>query len=848
MKKYSLLSLSVIISLIFFYSLPQVLLAKNSMLVPEPREISFGKGRFPINPINTGLQNRSNNSALFSLEFEQITDEYKKLTGKIPSSNRQNPLNISLALSAEDAKIGTEGYYLTVEPKNIEIIAANPIGIFYGVQTLKQLLRANVDKGYIPVLTIADWPALSFRGVMDDISRGPVPTRRFMRHQIQRLSELKFNHLTYYSEHVIRTKSHPEFAPPDGSISLLEWEELSNYAKKYNIQLVGNFQSFGHFEKLLANPSLRPLGEADRMISPVLPESRKFLSAVLDEIIPVFDAPYFNINSDETFDLGQGYSKQAVEQKGQAVVYAEHVSWLHERLKKHDVRMMLWADIIAKHPEAIALIPQNTIMMPWGYDARQDFSGMIDPLKMAGYDIVIAPGILNSYRIMPNFEQTRHNLHNFIKAGVQQKVLGSWTTVWDDGGMALFAHDWYGLAYAAEQNWHPTQSIDKKDFEKRLLSGVYGTPNGTFTAALDQLARIGSLKPTAGFRERILWHNPLPKRGQTGRVDLSGWQDVLAIAKQTKAILRSAPLTYYPEDAEVFDFTASLFVTLAKTRLQAFAAAISYSLAVRNQRKNPLLSRQYLVDTIHSLGSVALAWRTIHERYEALWLRENRSYALDHVLDNYQIHIRSWEDAHKRTKQALRDFDMGQMLPVPSNVRLKIEPLKGQYFMGWLELGSFPLTANTNGLDEGFLDDAGGEAAARPKVTETIVVKGRKYRWHRILANAADIVDLAALNPDAPDRTILYEFAELTSPDMRLAKATIGSTGSIEIFLNGDRVYRHEGARTMIVDDDSVKLSLKPGKNYIMMKIMRHDRDFKFSFNLPESKISSHKNRYTILD
>lgn len=848
MKKYSILSLSFIVSLIFFYNLPQAALAKNSMLVPEPREISFGKGRFPINPVNTGLQNEGNDSALFSLEFEQIIDEYEKLTGKILSSKKQKPLNIRLILSAEDSKIGTEGYYLTIKPKNIKIIAASPIGIFYGVQTLKQLLRANAAKGYIPTLTITDWPALSFRGVMDDISRGPVPTRRFMRHQIQRLSELKFNRLSYYSEHVIRTKSHPEFAPPDGSISILEWRELSDYAKKYNIQLVGNFQSFGHFEKLLANPALRPLGEADRMISPVLPESRKFLSETLDEIIPAFDAPYFNINSDETFDLGQGYSKQAVEQKGQATVYMEHVNWLHGHLKKHNLRMMLWADIIAKHPEAIGLIPKNTIMMPWGYDAQQDFSGMIDPLKKAGYDIVIAPGILNSYRIMPNFEQTRQNLHNFIGAGVRQKVLGSWTTIWDDGGMALFTHDWYGLAYAADQNWNPTPSIDKKNFEKRLLSGIYGTPNGTFTAALDQLARIGSLKPTAGYRDRILWRNPLPKWGETGRVNLSEWQDVLDISEQAKAILMSTPLAYYSEDARVFNFTASLFATLAKTRLWAFEAAASYSLASRNQRKNPLLARQYLVATVHNLGSVALAWRTLRDRYEALWLRENRSYALDRVLENYQMHIQSWEDGHRRTKQALRDFDMGQMLPVPSNVRLKIESLGGQYFMGWLELGGFPLGSNTKDLDEDFLSDMGGEAAARPKITETIVAQGHKYRWHRVLANASAIVDLVALNPNMPGRTILYEFAELTSPDTRLVKAKVGSTGSMTIFLNGDRVYRHAGERRMIIDDDSVKLSLKPGKNYIMVKIVRHNRDFKFSFNLPENKVSSHKNRYTILD
>ena len=833
---------SLIIGLIILSSLPQVLLARNSLVVPEPKEISFGKGRFPIAPAKTGLQV---GEGLFALEIQQITETYKKLSDGTPTINAPKSLTIKLVLSEKDAKIGAEGYHLTVKSKDIQITAATPTGIFYGVQTLKQLLRAHAVNGYIPALTITDRPALSFRGVMDDISRGPVPTPDFIRHQIRRLSELKFNRLSYYSEHIIRTKSHPEFAPPDGSISIREWKELSAYAKKYHIQLVGNFQSFGHFEELLAHPALRSLGEADRMISPVRPEARQFLSEILDEIIPAFDAPYFNINSDETFDLGKGYSKQAVEQKGPTTVYTDHINWLHDQLKKHNVRMMLWADIVAKHPDAVKLIPKDTIMMPWNYAANTDFDGMITPLKKAGYDIIVTPGILNSFRIMPDFDQTRRNLHNFIGAGVRQKVMGSWTTVWDDGGMALFTHDWYGLAFAADQNWHPTKSIDKPDFEKRLLSGVYGTPNAHFTAALDQLSRLGSLKPTQGYRDRILWRDTVPPRGQTGRIDLTGWQEVLNISEKATSLLASSPLTYYPEDGEIFNFTASLFGTLAKTRLWAFEAAAAYSRASRNQRKDPLFARKNLVDAVQKLARVAQEWRTIQQRYEALWLWENRTYSLDYVLDNYQNHIQSWEDAHKRTKQALRDFDMGRMLPTPANVRLAIEGLSGQYFMGWLELGNFPLDQAQN---TDFLSETGGEKSARPKVTQTIAAKGRKYRWHRIMANSSDIVDLGTLNPNASAETAIYEFAELTSPDDRLVKATVGSTGTMEIFLNGERVYRHTGERAMVIDDDSVGLSLKQGKNYLMVKVLRHGGDWKFSFNLPESKVSNHKNRYTILD
>ncbi|MBL4893829.1 MAG: hypothetical protein JKY59_03010 [Emcibacter sp.] len=120
---------SLIIGLIILSSLPQVLLARNSLVVPEPKEISFGKGRFPIAPAKTGLQV---GEGLFALEIQQITETYKKLSDGTPTINAPKSLTIKLVLSEKDAKIGAEGYHLTVKSKDIQITAATPTGIFTG--------------------------------------------------------------------------------------------------------------------------------------------------------------------------------------------------------------------------------------------------------------------------------------------------------------------------------------------------------------------------------------------------------------------------------------------------------------------------------------------------------------------------------------------------------------------------------------------------------------------------------------------------------------------------------------------------------------------------------------------
>lgn len=848
MKKNPLAVAPILSVVLVFLCFSHTLSAQQSFIVPEPREIELGSGTFLIDASRTKLIVPRDDQKKYALEIRQITAEYQKIVGDEPALKGDKKLSIQLKLSRKDKKIGHEGYRLRVKTDEIMLTAASKTGLFYGVQTIKQLLRAYGKQGFIPTLSITDWPALSHRGVMDDISRGPVPTLRYIKHQIRRLSELKFNHLSYYSEHIIKTGQYPEFAPPDGSISLQQWKEISDYAQQHHIQLVGNFQSFGHFSKILAHPQFRPLGEADRMISPVLPQSRDFLKKVLDDVIPAFNAPYFNINSDETYDLGRDYSKQSVEKMGKGSTYAKHIQWLHGQLKRHGVRMMMWADIVTKHPDSLDLIPKDTIMLPWNYDAQADFVGMIKPLQDADYDVIVTPGILNSYKIMPDFEQTRQNLYQFIGAGVKQEVLGSLTTVWDDGDMALFTHDWYGLAFAADQNWHPTPSMDKADFEKRLVRGIYGTPGLNLINGLDQLAQLRSLKPIDGYKDSILWRNTVAQRGNTARVEVSDWRQALTISKKAGAFLNAHSLRYYPEDAEVFAYTASLFETLAKTRLWLFDAASSYRYASRHQSADPIKARNALVKAVTLLNSVARAWRNLHDRYEILWLQENRSYALDNVLDKYQVHIQAWQDAHRRTKRALRDFDMGQTLPAPTEVRLAVQALSGQYFKGWLEIGDFPVKPSVAALDIDFLQEEKGEQAARPKITQALTFNARKYQWHRIMAVSPDIVDLVTLNPGARNHSVHYEFAELSSPDERLVKATIGSTGSIKLIVNGESVYQHRGERPLIIDEDTVLLKLKAGKNALMIKTVRHGGDWQFSFNLPNTAISSHKNRYRIVD
>jgi hexosaminidase len=99
---------------------------------------------------------------------------------KVSVSNNASNAIIKLELNkTEDATLGNEGYTLSVTTKDITIKANKPAGIFYGVQTLMQLLPKEIESAEnvdniawkVPCVEITDYPRFGWRGLMFDVSR-----------------------------------------------------------------------------------------------------------------------------------------------------------------------------------------------------------------------------------------------------------------------------------------------------------------------------------------------------------------------------------------------------------------------------------------------------------------------------------------------------------------------------------------------------------------------------------------------------------------------------------------------------------------------------------------------------
>ena len=142
--------------------------------------------------------------------------------------------------------LNEEGYVLSVSADEVVVAGKTAAGTFYGLQTLKQLVRGDAPGASIPGVRIVDWPQMRWRGLSDDISRGPVPTVEYIKRQLRTLAAFKMNMHSFYMEHTFASRSHPLVAPEGGSLTPSEIRELVAYARRYHIELVPEQQTFGH--------------------------------------------------------------------------------------------------------------------------------------------------------------------------------------------------------------------------------------------------------------------------------------------------------------------------------------------------------------------------------------------------------------------------------------------------------------------------------------------------------------------------------------------------------------------------------------------------------------------------
>lgn len=430
---------------------------------------------------------------------------------------RANSVRIAFDRANEAAgSTERERYRLDIDAAGVRVRSFSAAGTFDALATLAQMPERDArGRWTLPCAHVSDAPALRWRILSDDVSRGPLPTMRYFRERIRTIASFKMNGYSPYMEHVFLDPKHPLPAPLDG-ITPAELRELAGYAAKFHVAFVPEQQTFAHMHETLKYERYAPLAELPHgyLLSPAVPESAAYArDLIADELTAVPHPPFFHIGSDEPSDLGRGRARALVDAGGDGPVYTQHVVDTANFVIAHGGgRPMIWDDALARHPELFGTVPKSLVFINWHYGSDPTYAPYIERIAAGGFDQMVAPGALNWNEIYPDLDAALGNIDRFVTEGKAAHVLGLFQTVWHDDGETLFEATWYPVVYAAASAWE-AGSVDRARYAADFPHAFFGSDDARYADDIAALARA---------RTALHGHNPR----EYG--DYLFWGDVLA--------------------------------------------------------------------------------------------------------------------------------------------------------------------------------------------------------------------------------------------------------------------------------------------------------------------------------
>ena len=380
---------------------------------------------------------------------------------KLPCSQSGIPLEIS------NREGTTEGYTLEISEQKITITGESAVGVFYAIQTLRQLL----DSGQVPCLTITDAPDFPYRGFYHDVTRGKIPKIETLKALIDQMAYFKMNSLQLYVEHTFPFKEFGDHIEKNGYLTPEEIMELDDYCYENFIEFIPSIASFGHLYELLQQENYKDLQElenfeedqlywhqrmAHHTIDPTKERSIELVKSMIDQYLPLFRTNKFNICCDETFDLTNGKHKNQDTGK----LYIDFVKKIIAHVQSHGKQVMMWADILLQHPETINELPEDVEFLNWDYGAepKEEHFAIFDNLKCTQ---IVCPGTSSWSRLVEGIDIGSQNILKMCDYGYKYHAKGMLNTNWGDYGnpcsLELAMH---GLVLGAAKSWNISTDQD----------------------------------------------------------------------------------------------------------------------------------------------------------------------------------------------------------------------------------------------------------------------------------------------------------------------------------------------------------------------------------------------------
>ena len=193
----------------------------------------------------------------------------------------------------------------------------------------------------------------------------------------------------------------------------------------------------------------------------LLSDSIKFVESLFDEYLIGFSSDIVNIRADEPFELGFEKSKKAVEKHGRAKVYLDYIIKLHDYFKVKNKKIMMWADVIKNHPEALSVFDKDITALEWGYDANDFHDETLKMYQDNEIKFYVCPGTSMWNSIAGIHQNMIPNIKRASYMGSKYNAKGYLLTDWGDGGSwQTLISSYIPYAYGASYAWNSDTEDD----------------------------------------------------------------------------------------------------------------------------------------------------------------------------------------------------------------------------------------------------------------------------------------------------------------------------------------------------------------------------------------------------
>jgi hexosaminidase len=431
---------------------------------------------------------------------------------------------VLLEISMDAKALGDQAFELRLSGTERTLQAGDEAGAFYGCLAFVQLIEQFGARP--PALGISDAPDFPARGVMLDVSRCKVPTVATCKQLIDRLAGMRLNQVQLYIEHTFAFSAHKAVWHDASPFTHEDILELDQYCADRFVELVPNFNSFGHFGRWLKHPEYRYLAECPDSDDPdcLAPNaaSIKFLEGLYDEYLPNFSSGTVNVGCDETWELGKGRSKARATKTSTTAVYLAFIKKVHKLCKKKGRRMQFWGDIILHQPELINELPQDILALCWGYDDDHPYNKECRAFAEAGIEFHVCPGTSAWNSITGRTDNCLANLQNAARNGLKYGATGYLNTDWGDGGHhQVLPVSYLGFAAGAAYSWN-LKSNRTVDLAGALSRHFFQDPTGKLGQFCLDLGRTLNRLPGLKRHNCSAINQLLFGKLKGGRLDISG--------------------------------------------------------------------------------------------------------------------------------------------------------------------------------------------------------------------------------------------------------------------------------------------------------------------------------------